>query len=320
MKGSDTLKVACLIGAGASYALGSRTVKSLDRQGRRQWERPPLLDKLYDRLATRSPEVWSQLSAMFEGENFELAMDKAWHEFEQFALAKSVGEYFASLELHQADSLYSHLVSAFRPHLLQDTVFASLNYDTLFEQAVHSERVQLAVDYGFGHRPPTTNPVSVLKLHGSSNFFLDAPGVVLSETKSFNSGGLIRAPILHVPPKEAQRRYKSTNQASCTPAMSLITPGKPLPVGDDTIVKLRETWQAWLAETDLVILIGVHPVPADEHVWGPIIHSIAEIWYIGGHPEWLAENAPGQTRCLSHSFDADSLQAIRKGLRERSSG
>ncbi len=243
-------------------------------------------------------------------------MDAAWHKVEQFALTKSVGEYFASLEMHQRDGVYAHLVRAFRPRLLDTTVFASLNYDTLFEQAV--EGLPLAVDYGFGRRPNGGNHVTVLKLHGSSNFFPQVPdGVFLEGTVSIDNRGLIGGRILHVPPKESRRRYRSRNQVECTPAMSLITPGKPMPVGEDDIAELRQRWQTWLSETDLIILIGVRPVPTDEHIWGPIVQSRADVWYIGGNPEWLLNNTAGRTTWLSKSFDSASLQRIRKGLREK---
>ena len=168
-----TTQFAFLLGAGASKASGMH-VKPCT---------PPLMRELYDELARFFRKEWGP------GSFFARYADQFRKDFEQTfteVVLKNTNEYALSgpalslLEGQRPLALYfsrfvldrtrmdcySKLLDALgRSGNIPHTIFGSLNYDCLFEQAAGI--LDLRIDYKWSN---AVDSIRVAKLHGSSNF------------------------------------------------------------------------------------------------------------------------------------------------------
>jgi len=48
------------------------------------------------------------------------------------------------------------------------------------------------------------------------------------------------------------------------------------------IETIRSQWAEWALNAETVVIIGARPIPAEGHVWKPVLDSIGKVFYVGG--------------------------------------
>jgi hypothetical protein len=128
---------------------------------------PPLGSELYSRLRSRFPERWGmpRFASLFEN-NFEEGMKGLYEAANPFDLQRLMCDmaiYLSEFEPSNNSNLYIQFLRELKS-VLGDTIFSTLNYDLLFEDAV--ERIALETN----HFVEDKEGITFLKLHGSCNF------------------------------------------------------------------------------------------------------------------------------------------------------
>src|SRR5437879_3053944 len=219
-----------LFGAGASFGAGNFDPFRIKPYP------PPLGCDLYDALAKQFPKTWGAASR-FAGvadefkEDFEAASERYCNSETSVvsalpAPARSPADdmacYFATFDPDGTD-LYSELLLALKARsLIAQTVFASLNYDCVFEKA--ALRLNYRVHYeGIDSTPVVPgDDVRVIKPHGSCNFLTSKTEQPIM--KFLLNGLMVEAGIEAVNPEsvcgalETRTRYAvMSNYASSKP-------------------------------------------------------------------------------------------------------
>ena len=284
-------EVVFLFGAGASK--GAENILPCE---------PPLGSDLYDKLAERYPNEWghgSQLGRYSEGlrRDFEKAMfDEVVPHQPTLSILEwqqKMALYFSSFIIDSTgNDLYSQLLLfLLESSKIEKAIFASLNYDCIFEQA--ALRLGLRVDYSSGER--RGGVIQVLKVHGSCNFItVDIKG---QRPYLTNPNSFTECAIECIPPVELESillskfsRYDVYHY----PVLSLYSLGKDTFVGGMRIQKIRYTWAECLSNACILAVIGVRPNEEDAHIWNPIRETRAKPLYIGsesGFQEWRKANS-----------------------------
>jgi hypothetical protein len=252
-------------------------------------------------VAEHFPKEWgpgSHLSRYSEGfrKDFEKTM---FDEVCRWNPSLSILEWYRSMALYfsrftpdpTGEDLYSRLLWSLRDKgKIRDVVFASLNYDCIFEQAAY--RLGLKVDYS--GEEPQGDIYPVLKIHGSCNFITDN----LQQMKAYLSspGHYLGCGMnyLQLTNLENILQSKFTDYfGSYYPVMSLYSFGKNSIVAGTRMQKIRNTWHQRVVNASLVAVIGVRPNREDSHIWTPIHETSARLLYIGSKEhfnEWQVAN------------------------------
>jgi hypothetical protein len=189
------------------------------------------------------------------------------------------------------EDLYSKLLSFLRDTgKIRDVVFASLNYDCIFEQAAN--RLGLQVDYS--GEEPQGNIIPVLKIHGSCNFITDN----LQQMRAYLSspGNYLGCGMDYLPLTDLENRLQSKFSGYIGlyyPVMSLYSLGKNIIAAGTRIQKIRNSWHQHVLSSSLMAIIGVRPNQEDYHIWTPIQETSARLLYIGSKEhlnEWKVAN------------------------------
>lgn len=297
------MKLVWLFGAGASFGAFEDFPEGITPH------LPPLMHQLYDRLAERFPDTWgagTRLGDLSEGfrTDFEGTFAREiLHADHSPPLTPSsltlleaqvpLARYFAAFQPVTADNLYSRVLAAIeRAGLLDDCVFGSLNYDTLFEQA--------ALDAGFGvdwllsgwgdlaHGHGMTQGeqggrVTVAKLHGSSNFVAEVPS---GYSALIAAGTAVEARVGALDPRrdlaaDLELRFNLMQRGTAQPVMSQISPAKETLISEGQIGLIRQYWEEQVRSARTLIIVGAAPRPGDVHVWTPVRDSGARLLYVG---------------------------------------
>lgn len=271
------MKNLVLLGAGASY--GSEPTGQFT---------PPLGNRLFDDLAAR-PGIASSLpqSVKESFRDFEEGMAKfaKSHSGDIQKFQREMAGYLAEFSPSE-NSLYLKLLENFDR---KETVFASLNYDLLLEEAMEAR----------GYHP-TYGPellykhIRLLKPHGSSNFWYDTPGVIFENVRSVGNGVALNAPVRPRTRVESLRLCRRDD--SFAPAMSLYAKGKVVKTCPNFVTEQQKFFAEACSVAENIYIIGVRVVPEDHHIWGPLVESPAHITYFGGEQdesefiEWAKSN------------------------------
>lgn len=251
-----------LLGAGASYGseLTGRPVPPLG---------PDLFDRLASRpgIASRLPKSTQQLFKDFEKGMAEFAVSNNG-DIQQFQreMACYLAEFTPS-----PNSLYCELLKLFDR---KETIFASLNYDLLLEEAMEACGYHACYDLKLLYRR-----IRLIKPHGSSNFWYDLPGHVFRNIKVVNCGTALSAPVR--PRNRVESLALCQTDDSFAPAMSLYAKGKEVKTCPDFVIQQQALFEEACLSVKEIYIIGVRVVPEDAHVWGPLMKSSAHLTYFG---------------------------------------
>ncbi|MEW9858433.1 hypothetical protein [Pseudomonas putida] len=290
------MKNLVLLGAGASH--GSEPTGQ---------PTPPLGNKLFGELLAR-PGVASGLpqSVKESFKDFEEGMAKFAEsrsgDIQQFQ--REMAGYLAEF-LPSENSLYRKLLTTFDR---KETVFASLNYDLLLEEAMEASgyHPSYALELLYKH-------IRLLKPHGSSNFWYDAPGSTFKNIRIEGCGTALVAPVR--PRTRVESLALCRQDDSFAPAMSLYAKGKEVKTCPDFVIEQQRLFAEACSRAENIYIIGVRVVPEDYHVWGPLKQSPAHVNYFGGKQDesdflgWAKAYKSGKYSFIQEYF-AGALECI----------
>lgn len=278
-----------LVGAGASY--GAEGIAP---------HAPPLGAKLFGRLREAFPHTWGNLPPPIvrafgpTGADFEAGMSALLEGAGMAAtqLQRELGYLLASYHIaHPSKCAYVRLAAALKKGLGRRPVMvASLNYDTLIEDALSLA----GVPFGWSDTLRGPGSIAVNKPHGSSNFLpvggLEAMPGVYMDARGVTMNPEIRA----LPRDQTLRYYAGPNQIP--PCMSFFMPGKASMTSHWITEAMQRGFSQAVLAADVVVAVGVRPLPADHHIWDPIRDTKARVMMCCGESEfqsWVQEFRPG---------------------------
>lgn len=289
-----------LLGAGASYG-------SFDNLE----DGPPLgngANGLFSRLMMRSDAARKMdlnLQQRFT-QNFEDGMSEYFIKSDGnvASLQLAIGKYLASFT-PRPTNIYFDLLAACN---LTDTVFASLNYDTLLEECILTRRRK--IEYSLSIRPHHTR---VVKPHGSSNFWPDFPIGMISRSSFTGVGTDIDAPIKPLPPNQSRARYQIED--SFSPCMSMYAPSKRVKTSPAFVLRQQNFFSEAAKLASQIFVIGVRVHPEDAHIWDALTRSNAELHYFGMESDQVDFNSWQTGRAQFTKFHESSFSGVPAQIR-----
>jgi len=203
---------------------------------------------------------------------------------------------------------YSKLLDALgRSGNIPHTVFGSLNYDCLFEQA--------ASHFGFTPRYEWDNAkkldsVRIAKIHGSSTFIAQIDQRTMAILAGTNVHVEVPVTILSVENLEKELGEKLSGRRTLyLPVMSQVSHHKEQPLATGAIQRMRNGWNAGVHDAKVIAIIGVSFNSYDQHIIEQIENASGTVLYIGDEEsfkKWQAVNRSAQClgRRLEDGFDA----------------
>jgi hypothetical protein len=305
------MKIAVLMGAGASYGAGAALPHV-----------PPLGNQLYSHLVGAFPNTWGallsgdeQAAFLDEARPFERGMELLSGKRDERLqlLLIDMGIYFARFVPLPLNGYHVFLWLIERTPGVE-WAFCSLNYDALFEQAMWQ---RLLCVRSLGQLTPEEGRtwLSLSKPHGSCNYILRGT-TSISNVRMGGGFGQYAAGHLAVELPQAVEPMYRTLGPTIPPAMSLFERRKENLVAREAFDAIRREWVIYTSEADVILCIGVKPTLHDEHIWTPVIESSARVWFIGGQDQALKELASYVARRLQHlgSTFREGLVVLRHAL------
>lgn len=182
-------------------------------------------------------------------------------------------------------------------------IYASLNYDLLFELAAGT--LNLETHYNI---EPAARAVRLLKLHGSSNFWPDIPaGMLRNSTFSRSGRADVQARIR--PLNQQESLHRCATEDSLAPAIAMYAEGKAVKISPDYVERQQELWKAAVAAATRLFVVGVRVHNADAHVWGELAKARAPVTYFGRewdrgqYDEWKKTTGKKHAYFIEATFD-----------------
>ncbi len=290
------MKSIVLFGAGASFGAGIVYPYA-----------PPLGGSLFSELEAKYPRSWGALPADLTdsfSSDFEAGMGQLWRSGSHAIsrLLQEMAIYFSrfSLSTNRHDA-YSTLIDQIQARgRLDDVRFSTLNYECVFEIAL--SMAGRRVNY-FEPDLAASSASALWKLHGSCNF-LPHGGINASRGVTFGSGVTFGTGIRACDPGEVET-YCNGNTA-LYPVMAIYAVGKPVQIAPDPMKELQSSWTAAVKQADRIAVVGVRPRVEDDHIWGPLAETDAEIAFVGSveaASHWAANYRIGRpSRVIGERF------------------
>ncbi|MGH7520576.1 MAG: hypothetical protein ACREMI_04815 [Gemmatimonadales bacterium] len=236
--------------------------------------------------------------------NFEDGMDqfRKQRNTDLSELIRDMARYFVRFS-PGPQNLYRRLIRLIAKQR-KDIVLASINYDILLELSINAEGYAVAYNY----LPPVpANNVSVMKLHGSSNFLPDVRpnqfqdfSVVVNET-----GSILDGPVKAVDARGVLEFCSRENVVA--PVLALYVKGKQVLFGRSFTEAAMGRWRDIVSTTARVFVVGVHPNPDDDHIWGTLARSGCRLFYVGPDRDsflrWASNERRGRVHYFAESFE-----------------
>ena len=270
---------------------------------------------LYKDLAKLLPQDWGPKSQLAQyADKFRSDFEDAFSTYvlglsndspSIFLLEKQrpLAEYFSRFTLNPSgQDLYSKLLSALcASEKIQRTIFGSLNYDCLLDQAAY--RLFRTLPNYHCSRIDSETGVRIAKLHGSCNFVTQKITQV-QKAITTSSRVSIDGEIEFLPPEDLERILKKKLNGADTiyPVMCQISHWKDNFYAPGKIQEIRNKWSEALETAAMVVVVGVSYNPNDWHVLEAIKKATPErLLYIGGNNDfdkWAETNG-----CAEHIED-----------------
>ncbi|HFV0559241.1 TPA: hypothetical protein ACH7TX_000865 [Escherichia coli] len=261
-----------IFGAGASY--GSE-VKGIPT--------PPLGDYLFEELEklngaySKLPE---EVKNKFRINGFEQGMLGIPNDSSVInPLQKELAIYLSKFQSTEKSSY----VKLFRMLgcLLKNINIITLNYDLLIEQSLFMVGAK-SVSYGLNQ-----GEVSLLKVHGSSNFIPDLSGSTFEGVTAINCGSFIECANVKAlnSHKEIFEWCSSTNNSLLSPIMCLYNQHKNGVINNSLLSAFKRQYKYAITGSKLIVIVGVKYVPHDHHIWDDILDTNARLIIVDPKPD-----------------------------------
>jgi hypothetical protein len=266
---------------------------------------------LYDELAKEFPDEWGPASRLgSHASEFRKNFEAAFTEFVlqmpnnvSFGISpptlnllegqRTLAIYFSRFNLTPGGAdCYSKLILALKDSgSLSSSVFGSLNYDCLFEEAAS------LLGYGVDYSCITTRggEIRVAKIHGSCNFVTP----VLSQMdRAMLSASNIAYELGFdsLLPLGLETRVREALSSPTRPrlaVMSQISPGKEHWLAPAKIQEYRNTWREQTRAAEAMTIIGISHNQNDTHILETVRDLSVPVYYIGDDlnaAKWKTEN------------------------------
>lgn len=184
---------------------------------------------------------------------------------------RELAAYLAAFKPGSANA-YIRLIRTIGPRRV---IYASLNYDLLFELAAATLGLNT-----YYTTDPTVGGVRLLKVHGSSNFWPDIPvGMIRGGTFRRSVRADVQAPIKPLNQEEAL--YRCRVEDSLAPAIAMYAEGKAVKISPDYVERQQELWTVSAGTASRIFVVGVRVHNADAHIWGELAKTRAPVTYFG---------------------------------------
>lgn len=279
-------------------------------------ERPPLGGQLFGRLAHHFPGTWgalpTSLRATFLDDGFEegMAIIFRHHSRNLPALMQHMSLFFSSFDIVlSAANLnrYCQLAQLVEDQTLENTLFSTLNYDCLFEIACASRRLP------FDYFEAPEGAVPIWKLHGSCNF--RSAWINRSRGASPSAKTSVPDPIEQMEIADARDVWQAA--AGSPPTMSIYLKDGYAQTGHPQIRELQARWGHMVRAAQCVVVVGVRPLPGDDHIWGPLAETPANLIYVGegaAFRRWAVQYRTGGESDFAGSTFDQGFEAIVDAL------
>lgn len=295
-----------LLGAGASFGCSDVSPAS-----------PPLgngTDGLFARLMAAGGEASNlpnDLKSLFLAD-----FEKGMAEFYEYSngnimrFQREMAAYLAQFTLGPKNA-YARLI---RTIGARRAIYASLNYDLLFELAAASLGLNTRYEM-----TSLTSEVRLLKPHGSSNFWPNIPAGMIQNCTFQRSGRAdVQTPI--IPLNQEETLYRCANEDSLAPAIAMYAEGKAVKVSPDYVERQQAHWLAAVKSANQVFVIGVSVNSADTHIWGELAKTRSSVTYFGrpsdreAYKEWKMSNGKKDAYFIEATFQ-ECIPIIGRRLR-----
>jgi hypothetical protein len=296
-----------LFGAGASCG-----------SGRCFWrtnilKNPPLGKNLFSELLREggyASMVSSDLAEIFLG-SFEKGMDKFYesNNTQLSGFLRDMAKYFVGFNPGRGN-YYHELIKIIRK---AKPVIVTTNYDLLIEKSLYYSGLEAI----YGPCPIHQNGFSVLKIHGSCNFW---PIGINIHGIGFDISAVKNASILgsEIGVESINGVYKRCNiEDSIGPAIALYSPSKQMLYGKQFVETQKNYWLKLANEASVIYVIGLAVNTEDHHIWGTLGTCPGVINYVGGEGDvflnWSKNNGRTLDNVIANTFK-DSLSVIKDNM------
>lgn len=253
-----------IFGAGASF--GSE-VEGIPR--------PPLGDYLFEELEKQNgafSKLPEEIKHEFRVNGFEKGMLAVPNDsYIINPLQNELAIYLSSFQASENNSYVKLFKMLGR--LVEEVNLITLNYDLLIEQSLAITGVKM-VRYGL-HK----GELSLLKVHGSSNFVPDMRGLNIGSIRAVNCGSFVRTQSMSAlnSHEEIVRWCTGPNTHSLSPIMCMYNKEKRAVTNSDAVDSLKADFSRAVNESKAIFIVGVKYVPHDHHIWDEIFSSKSEV-------------------------------------------
>ncbi len=165
--------------------------------------------------------------------------------------------------------------------LVNEIHLMTLNYDLLIEQSLAISGAKY-VRYGVHE-----GEVSLLKVHGSSNFVPDVGENFLGGMTAVNCGSFIRTDRMDFlnNHNDIQHWCDSPKSAFLSPMMCMYNKEKRAVINKEMLETLKSDFNKAVTESETVVIVGVKYVQHDHHIWDAILDSKADVIVVDPKPD-----------------------------------
>lgn len=261
-----------IFGAGASYGSEPKGVST-----------PPLGNYLFDELEKlngaffRLPE---DIKEEFRVNGFEQGMLAIPNDSSIISPLQNELAVYLSAFKPSEDNVYVQLFRMLGD-LVSDINLMTLNYDLLIEQALAICGADY-VDYGL-HK----GRVSLLKVHGSSNFVPDVAGFGFGGILAINCGSFLKSSKIKIlnSHEEIKRWCASEDVTFLSPIMCMYNKDKRGVINSDMLSAFKQDFSKAIDESETIIIVGVKYVQHDNHIWDGILATKSHVIIIDPSPD-----------------------------------
>ncbi|MBN3136140.1 hypothetical protein [Pectobacterium punjabense] len=264
--------ISILFGAGASF--GSENGHPA----------PPLGDALFDALDSLGgaySKLTNEQKINFREHGFEIGMLTIPNNSVIInPLQNELAIYLSSFHPSK-DSAYIKLFKMLGDKTKKINIL-TLNYDLLIEESLIYAGNKF-VQYGV-----FDNEISVLKVHGSSNFIPHISGLI-GNMVAIDCGSFVETNQMKIlnNHEEINAWCKSSHAQSLSPVMCMYNKEKRAVINNEMLNSFRGEYNKAILSSDFIVIIGVKFIPHDNHIWDSIMSSDIKLIIVDPYPSDL---------------------------------